>query len=155
MSIYLSEKFTPWKLVLTLGKLGQVFRVGEMKELSVSELLAAFGFDSEVGSMVKNALLSGAHFDVWSEPVPATRLLGIFRARMSTLRRRGKPTFGSAECLAGLAGMGDRGLLVAYVDDRERAGYYFQLYLDPHPLKVVGCVGVNISPGNDLIASPE
>lgn len=50
--------------------------------------------------------------------------------------------------------MGERGLLVAYVDDRKRAGYYFQLYLEPHPLKVVGCIGVNISPEDDPITGP-
>ncbi|MGW1247206.1 hypothetical protein [Streptomyces sp. NPDC002535] len=125
-----------------------------MSEVSASELLAAFGFDSEASSRAKDALLSGANFDIWFTPIPATRLLDICRARMSTLRRRGKPTVGAAECLTGLAEMGERGLLVSYVDDRKRAGYYFQLYLDPHPLKVIGCFGVNISPEDDPTTGP-
>ncbi|WP_159031066.1 hypothetical protein [Streptomyces acidiscabies] len=125
-----------------------------MNEVSASELLDAFRFDSEVSGRVKNALLSGAHFDIWFTPVPAVRLLGICRARVRTLRWRGKPTVGVAECLEGLAEMGEKGLLVAYVDDRERAGYYFQLYLDPNPLKVIGCFGVNISPEDGPVAGP-
>ncbi|MBT2445672.1 hypothetical protein J7F03_00935 [Streptomyces sp. ISL-43] len=155
MSTSLSGKSMPQKSALTLGKPGQELRVGEMDEVSASDLLAAFKFDSEASSRAKNALLSGAHFDVWLDPVPAARLLGICRSRLRTLQRRGKPTVGAAECLTGLAEIGERGLLVAYVDDRKRAGYYFRLYLDPHPLKVVGCFGVNISPEDDPIADPE
>ncbi|MGV9608896.1 hypothetical protein ACWDR2_34950 [Streptomyces sp. NPDC003631] len=115
-----------------------------MNEVSASELLAAFRTDSEVNTMVKNALNSGAHFQVWLEPISAERLRGIFWGRVRTLQRRGKQAVGVAECLTSLAEMGEQGLLVAYVDDRKRAGYYFKLYLDPHPLKVIGCYGVNI-----------
>lgn len=125
-----------------------------MGEVSAGELLAAFKSDSEAGTLAQNALRAGAHFDVLLEPIPASRLRGICRGRLGTLQRRGKPTVGATECLASLAEMGERGLLSAYVDDRERAGYYFQLYLDPHPLKVVGCMGVNISPEDDPNTGP-
>jgi hypothetical protein len=120
-----------------------------VNEVSASELLAAFRTDSEVNTLVKNALNSGAHFQVWLEPIPAARLRGICWGRVRTLQRRGKQTVGAAECLTSLAEMGERGLLVAYVDDRKRAGYYFKLYLDPHPLKVIGCFGVNILSGDE------
>ncbi|MEU3616823.1 hypothetical protein ABZ725_31645 [Streptomyces sp. NPDC006872] len=125
-----------------------------MNEVSASELLAAFEIDSEVTILVKNALTSGAYFQVWLEPIPASRLRGICQGRVRAAQRRGKPTVGAAECLASLAEMGERGLLVGYVNDRERAGYYFKLYLDPHPLKVIGCFGVNISPEDDPITGP-
>lgn len=125
-----------------------------MTKVSESELLAAFSFDSEASLRAKNALLSGAHFDVWLEPIPATRLLGICRGRVSTLHRRGKVTIGATECLTALAEMGEQGLLVAYVDDRERAGCFYQAYLEPNPLKVVGCMGVNVSPEDGPIAGP-
>ncbi|GLV94659.1 hypothetical protein Slala04_61130 [Streptomyces lavendulae subsp. lavendulae] len=129
-------------------------RAGEMNEISASDLLAAFDVESEASSLARDALLSGAHFDVWLDPLPAARLLGICRSRVRNLQRRGKPTVGAAECISSLAEMGERGILVAYVDDRERAGYYFRLYLDPHPLKVVGCLGVDISPEGDSITDP-
>lgn len=115
-----------------------------MNEVSASELLAAFKTDSEANALAKNALNSGAHFQIWLEPVPAARLRGILWGRVRTLQRRGKQAVGAVECLESLAEMGERGLLVAYVDDRKRAGYYFKLYLDPEPLKVIGCFGVNI-----------
>lgn len=122
-----------------------------MNEVSASELLAAWEYGSEVGIQAKNALLSGARFEVWLDPVPAPILRGTLRRRVAATQRRGRPVVGATECLASLAETGERGLLVGYVDDRERAGYYFQLYLDPHPLKVIGCVGVGISPGDDAI----
>jgi hypothetical protein len=120
-----------------------------MSDVSTGELLAAFDFTSEATVRAKDALISGAQFQVWLEPVPAARLLGICRLRMRTLQRRGKPALGAAECLASLAEAGEQGFLVGYVDDRERRGYYYQLYLDPDPLRVIGCIGVNISPGDD------
>ncbi|MBP0932246.1 MULTISPECIES: hypothetical protein [Streptomyces] len=126
----------------------------EVNKLSASELLTAFGADSEVNILAKNALISGAHFHVGIDPVPAERLLGICWGRVRTLQRRGKSTVGAAECLTNLAEMGERGLHVVYVDDRKRAGYYFKLYLDPHPLKVIGCFGVNISPEDEPTAGP-
>ncbi|MGW0466195.1 hypothetical protein ACWDX6_13080 [Streptomyces sp. NPDC003027] len=122
-----------------------------MNQVSASELLAAWESGSEVSVQAKNALLSGAHFNVWLGTVPAPRLRGVLHRRVTATQRRGRPVVGATECLASLAEMGERGLLVGYVDDRERAGYWFQLYLDPHPLKVIGCVGVGISPGDDPV----
>lgn len=116
-----------------------------MKEVSASELIAAFDSDSPVGIQAKNALISGSPFKIWLKPLPASRLRGILRGRVEGLQRRGKSTFGVSECLASLAEKGEQGLLVAYVDDRERGGYLFPVYLDPQPLKVVGCIGFSSS----------
>ncbi|MGW1910843.1 hypothetical protein ACWCQS_08970 [Streptomyces sp. NPDC002076] len=126
-----------------------------MNEVSAIELLAAFESDSEVSVQAKNALLSGAPFEIWLEPLPASRLRGILRGRVRSLQRRGKLLVGVTECLASLAEKGEQGLLVAYVDDRERAGYLFPLYLDPQPLKVVGCIGFGSSTEGDPITGPE
>ncbi|MCB5180391.1 hypothetical protein [Streptomyces antimicrobicus] len=121
----------------------------------MNELLAAFDSDSEASLQAKNALLSGAPFEIWLDPLPASRLRGILRGRVRSLQRRGKSVVGVTECLARLAEKGEQGLLVAYVDDRERGGYLFPLYLDPQPLKVVGCIGFGSSPEGDPIAGPE
>lgn len=126
-----------------------------MNEVSANELLAAFELDSEAVVQAKNALLSGACFDIWLDPRPASMLRGILRGRVRSLQRRGKPVVGVADCIASLAEKGDQGLLVAYVDDRERAGYLFPLYLDPHPLKVVACMGFGSSFEGDPITGPE
>ncbi|MEE4493400.1 hypothetical protein [Streptomyces sp. BE230] len=106
-----------------------------MNEVSASELLAAFESETEAGIQARNALLSGAPFEIWLDPLPASRLRGILRGRVRSLQRRGKPAVGVAECLASLAEKGEQGLLVAYVDDRGRGGYLYPLYLDPQPLK--------------------
>ncbi len=123
-----------------------------MSEVRASDLLAVFELDSEAGVQAKNALRAGADAEVWSRHVPASTLRGILQRRLSTLQRRGKPVVGAEECLASLAERGEQGLRVAYVDDRQRAGRYFRLYLDPHPLKVIGCIGVDIvSPEDDPV----
>ncbi|MFD9366810.1 hypothetical protein ACFWA6_03740 [Streptomyces sp. NPDC060020] len=125
-----------------------------MNEIPASELLAALEADSEVNSLVRNAVISGVHFKVGLELIPAARLLGICLGRVKAAQRHGRPTVGVAECLASLAGMGERVLLVAFANDREGSGYYFKIYLDPDPLKVIGCFGVNVSPEGDPIAGP-
>ena len=126
-----------------------------MSEVSASELIAAFDSDSAADIQAKNALISGASFEIWLEPHPASRLRGILRGRVRSLQRRRKPTVGVDECLANLAEKGDQGLLVAYVDDRERGGYLFPLYLDPQPLKVVACLGFGSTSEDDSDARPE
>lgn len=126
-----------------------------MNEVSASELLAAFEAESSVSIQAKNALLSGAPFEIWLEPLPASTLRGLLRGRVRSLQRRGKPVIGVTECLASLAEEGERGLLTAYVDDRKRAGYLFPLYLSPQPLKVVGCIGFGSFSEGDPIAGPE
>ena len=122
-----------------------------MQSVSRDDLLAAFELESEAGVAAQNALVSGAHFDLWLDPVPAVRLLGICSARRRNLKRRGKLTVGFTECIATLREMGECGLLVAYVNDRERGGYYFQLFLEADPLKVIGCIGVSAAPGNNSV----
>ncbi|MER7749524.1 hypothetical protein ABT013_30140 [Streptomyces bacillaris] len=126
-----------------------------MNEASAGELLAAFESDSEASIQVKNALLHGARFETWLKPLPASILRGILRRRVRSLQRRGKSVVGATECLASLAEQGEQGLLVAYVDDRERTGYLFPLYLDPHPLKVVAYMGFGPSSEGDPITGPE
>ncbi|MGW1779971.1 hypothetical protein ACWCQQ_12610 [Streptomyces sp. NPDC002143] len=122
---------------------------------STSELLAAFESDSEAGLQAKNALLSGARFEIWLKPLPASLLQGNLSRRVRSLHRRGKPVVGVEECLASLAEKGEQGLLVAYVDDRERGGYLYPLYLDPHPLKVVACMGFGSTSEGDPSTGPE
>lgn len=119
-----------------------------MQNVSSGELLAAFELDTEAGVAARDALISGAHFDLWLDPVPAVRLLGICSVRQRNLQRRGKQTVGFADTIASLRNLGEQGLLVAYVNDRERGGHYFQLFLDPAPLKVIGCIGVSTAPGD-------
>ncbi|MEU0058482.1 hypothetical protein, partial [Streptomyces sp. NPDC006334] len=142
-------KSGPTRSVSTSGKPGHPSGGDELNEVSASELLAAFESDSEAGIQAKNALLSGARFEIWLEPRPAPMLRGILRRRVRSLERRGKPTVGVTECLASLVQKGEQDLLVAYVDDRERGGYLFPLYLDPHPLRVVACMGFGTTSEGD------
>ncbi|MBK6011768.1 hypothetical protein [Streptomyces sp. MBT53] len=125
-----------------------------MDEVSASELLAAFDSDSGIAGQVKSALISGAPFEIWLKPQSASMLRGILRGRLGSSQRRGKSIIGAVECLADLAERGERGLLLASVDDRKRGGYLFRLFLDPQPLKVVGCVGIGPSPEDESRADP-
>ncbi|MEV5283395.1 hypothetical protein ACFYOD_37990 [Streptomyces sp. NPDC006703] len=122
--------------------------------MPASELLAALDIDSEISTLVRNAVIYGVPFKVGLEPISAARLLGICLGRVKAAQRHGRPTVGVAECLANLEEMGERGLLVAFANDRERSGYYFKVYLDPHPLKVIGGFGVNVFPKDDPITGP-
>ncbi|MEU6520482.1 hypothetical protein [Streptomyces sp. NPDC046978] len=126
-----------------------------MNEVSASEMIAAFDSESEASMQAKNALISGAPFEIYLRPQPASMLCGILRGRVRALQRRGKSTVGVAECLASLDEKHEQGLLVAYVDDRERTGYLYPLYLDPQPLEVVGCMGFRYSSEVDPNAGPE
>jgi hypothetical protein len=133
---------------MIMGRPGKLLGGGEMKDVSKDELLAAFELDSEAGVAARDALISGAHFDLWLQPAPAEKILGITLTRRRNLQRRGRPTVGFTETLEALAEMGERGLLVAFVNDRERGGYFFQLFLDPDPLRVIGCIGVSALPAD-------
>ncbi|MCX4589117.1 hypothetical protein OG819_04950 [Streptomyces sp. NBC_01549] len=148
-STSLSESFKLRKSVTISERVGKALQGNEMQNVSRDELLAAFELDTEAGVAARNALISGAHFDLWLDPVPAVEILGICSARKRNLQRRGKQTLGFTETLAILRQMGEQGLLVAYVNDRDRGGYYFQLFLDPDSLKVIGCIGVNTFSGDD------
>ena len=116
-----------------------------MNGISASDLLAVFEPETGTGIRARNALLSGARLDIWPTPLPAPMLRGILRRRVRNLHRRRKPVFGAAECLTNLGETGERALLVAYADDRERAGYLYPLYVDPRSLEVVACMGFGIN----------
>ncbi len=124
-----------------------------MEGVSVSELLAAFGSDSEASVLARTALLSGAEFFVGPRPLPASMLQGILRGRVGHMRRRGREVVGAERCLADLGGMGERGLHVGWVDDRKETGYVFRIYLVPHPLHVIACIGVDNSTGDGHVSS--
>jgi hypothetical protein len=79
-SILLSESSRLQKSVMISERLGKALQGNEMQNVSRDELLAAFELDTEAGVAAKNALISGAHFDLWLEPVSAVRLLGICSA---------------------------------------------------------------------------
>ncbi|WP_043227846.1 hypothetical protein [Streptomyces sp. NRRL F-5193] len=125
-----------------------------MEELSASELLAAFGAGPEVDIQARRAMLSGADFHVGLKLIPAPIARGILRGRLWHMQRHGRQAIGAAECLAGLVEMGEQDLHVGWVDDRKGTGYFFQIYLAPRPLRVIGCVGVDSSEGDAQVSDP-
>ncbi|WP_328721304.1 hypothetical protein OHT52_18490 [Streptomyces sp. NBC_00247] len=120
--------------------------MNEMGEISASELLTSFAFDSEVAGLAKDALLSGAHLTVLPFSASAASIRVMCHMRLRIVRMRGGLTLGDAECLAGLADMGDQDVYLGFVDDRARTGWWFHLYLDPLRLTVAGCVAVGQIP---------
>ncbi|MFF9474567.1 hypothetical protein ACF1E9_18335 [Streptomyces roseolus] len=125
-----------------------------MEEVSASKLLSAFDVDSEVDALARDAMLSGADFHVGLKFIPAPTALGILRGRLWHLQRHGRQALGATECLVGLAKAGEQGILVGWVDDRKGAGYFYQIYLSPRPLRVIGCVGVDSSSGDPQVSDP-
>ncbi|MCX5397478.1 hypothetical protein [Streptomyces sp. NBC_00102] len=128
--------------------------MGEMNEVSASELLTSYEFSSEAAVRAKDALRSGAHLKAPPLSNSAASIRSMCYSRLRIVHLRGGRTFGDAECLASLAEMGERDVVLAFVDDREQTGWMYHLYLDPRRRAVAGCVGVNNFPEDDSSAGP-
>ncbi|MGW0837334.1 hypothetical protein [Streptomyces prunicolor] len=106
------------------------------------ELVQAFHGESDAESQARSALAAGAEFEIWPSRIPASRLHRTYARRFRISQGLDRPTLGFAETVEILAVSGDRELLIGYIDDRERGGFYYQLFLIPDPVTVVGCIGL-------------
>lgn len=106
------------------------------------QLMQAFREETSASSQAKNALAAGADFEVWPGKIPATRLHHTYARRLRISQELNRPSMGFEEAVASLAASGDRELLIGYIDDRKREGYYYQLFLSSDLTRVIGCIGV-------------
>lgn len=111
-------------------------------KLDRSELVQAFTVDSEVTLQAKRALVAGATFEIWPGRIPAERLHRTYARRLRRAQGINRPSLGFEEAVENLAANASQDLLIGYIDDRERGGYYYQLFLTPDLTRVVGCIGV-------------
>ncbi|GAB2483315.1 hypothetical protein GCM10027187_58570 [Streptosporangium sandarakinum] len=97
---------------------------------------------SETHSMCHDAVRSGAPYKIWDRKIPAGRLALIYGRRWRHVQRTGQPSIGFEEAVLALKSYAGDELMVGYVDDRFKGGYYFQIFLEPGCSEMVACLGV-------------
>ncbi|MER5301680.1 hypothetical protein ABT039_19695 [Streptomyces lasiicapitis] len=117
------------------------------------ELARAFVGESDVFLQAKGALAAGAVFEIWPGSIPAGRLHRTYVRRLHRAQALNRPSLGFEEAVASLASSGSQELLIGYIDDRERGGHYYQLFLTSDLARVVGCIGVQAISRDD--ADPD
>jgi hypothetical protein len=113
-----------------------------MKRMDLVKLLEG---DGEAFRLCRSALTRGADFKVWVEPASTRDTASIYFRRMRTMSRTGQPSIGVAEAVADLRACTEAELLIGYVDDRPKDGYYFQIFMVPNFERVIACLGVRPS----------
>ncbi|GLZ75468.1 hypothetical protein Afil01_02750 [Actinorhabdospora filicis] len=105
------------------------------------------GLESEAAAACRAELTSGAAFEVWEQPVPASRLASIYGRRERLARRRGQVTDGGRETVARPARSGEAPVRLARVSNRDRR---FLVFLGDQPGEVpLGRIsGVGPVPGD-------
>ncbi|WP_139140788.1 hypothetical protein [Streptomyces abyssalis] len=99
----------------------------------------------EPASRCAEALASGSPFTVWEETTDTNRVASIYARREKHNRRIQQPSIGFTQAMHALKEFDEEELRIGYVDDRERGGFYFQLFLDAEAIKVIACLGVRPS----------
>ncbi|PRX97987.1 hypothetical protein CLV72_105340 [Allonocardiopsis opalescens] len=93
-------------------------------------------------SLSRSALSAGATYQVWPETVPVQGLLSVYARRERSVRRSGQNSIGFAEAVSDLRDYRGSDVLIGFIDDRKRGGYYFQLFVEPAFARIVACLGV-------------
>jgi hypothetical protein len=110
-----------------------------------AELAAVLSGGGAVAESAREALTTGAAYEVWPGTSSADSLLSTYRRRSRHVERTGQPSIGFPEAVERLAASTADRLAIGYVDDRPRGGYYFQVFLDPTGPTLVACLGVKRS----------
>ncbi|MEV1049022.1 hypothetical protein [Streptomyces sp. NPDC049916] len=113
-----------------------------MERDELAELLRE---EEEVVRLCRAALLGGADFAVWADPVARDRLARVYSRRLRTTAKTGQPTLGFAEAVERLASSKEPEVWLGHVDDRPAGGYYYQLFLAPGGRRLVACLAVRRS----------
>lgn len=107
-----------------------------------SRLIQLLAGEGEVRLLSRSALSFGAPYEVWPEAVSTQRLLAVYERRQRGTRRSGQSSIGFGDALDALRAYGGADLSIGFIDDRNRGGYYFQLFMDTELNTVVACLGV-------------
>ncbi|MEV5895659.1 hypothetical protein [Nonomuraea fuscirosea] len=90
----------------------------------------------------RQALMAGASFEIWPDPVEALPLTKTYRRRARLTRRMDVPSVGFDEAVTQLGAFELQHLILGIVRSTE-SGYRFQLFLSPDASRVVACLGVS------------
>ncbi|MEU6723171.1 hypothetical protein ABZ917_05600 [Nonomuraea wenchangensis] len=96
----------------------------------------------EAGHACRRALMNGAYFEIWPDPVEALPLAKTYQRRARLTHRMDIPSLGFNEAVTKLDTCGLQHLVLGIVKDAESA-YHFQLFLSPDASRVVACLGVS------------
>jgi hypothetical protein len=106
----------------------------------LTELLAELG-SAEIPVSAVGALAAGAGCEI-EGPVGMARMRSQFARRERNSRNAGQTSIGFAESVRALEAYDEPSCVIAYIDDRPRGGYFFQLFLTPDLSGVITCFGV-------------
>lgn len=109
------------------------------------ELASRASGESDTWTLCHAALRAGALFEIYEGATDRTRLLSIYRRRWRNAERAGQPSTGFLQALTDMENFNGEALILGYVDNRDRGGYYFQLFLSPDSNCLVACLGVKPS----------
>ncbi|MEV0309329.1 hypothetical protein [Nonomuraea fuscirosea] len=96
----------------------------------------------EAARACRQALMAGASFEIWPDPVEVLPLTMTDRRRARLTRRMDIPSVGFDEAVTQLGACGFQRLILGIVRSTE-SGYRFQLFLSPDASRVVACLGVS------------
>ncbi|MEU6715961.1 hypothetical protein ABZ897_31225 [Nonomuraea sp. NPDC046802] len=96
----------------------------------------------EAGHACRRALVAGAYFEMWPNPVEALQLTRTYQRRARLTYRLEIPSLGFEDAVARLSSCEFQHLILGIVKNTEPA-YHFQLFLSPDASRVVACLGVS------------
>jgi hypothetical protein len=106
------------------------------------ELLDLLAGAGPVGVACREALLAGAQYVLYDEPIPAERLAQSYARRLAHLDRTGVPTAGFADAVDALRAHGAAEVLLGSASVADPP-YHYQLFLSADADRVVACLGVS------------
>ncbi|MGV9773377.1 hypothetical protein [Streptosporangium sp. NPDC003464] len=108
----------------------------------------------EAGRACRRALMAGASFEIWPDPVEVLPLTKIYQRRARLTRRMDIPSLGFDEAVTQLCSYGLQHLILGIVKSTE-SDYRFQLFLSPDASRVVACLGVNKQRARSACTAPD
>ncbi|MEU1385931.1 MULTISPECIES: hypothetical protein [unclassified Nonomuraea] len=96
----------------------------------------------EAGRACRRALMTGASFEIWPDPVEVLPLTKIYQRRARLTRWMDIPSLCFDEAVTQLGSCGLQHLILGIVKSPQ-SDYRFQLFLSPDASRVVACLGVN------------
>ena len=107
-----------------------------------TELAQLFDTSDTASGACRHALLGGADYIVWEDPVPADRILPAYERRALRTVAAGVPTVGFAEAMASLRRIGTQPVRLGQVTGTDPP-FLYMLFLTDDASTVVACLGID------------
>lgn len=99
----------------------------------------------EAWTFSREALLAGAHYEVWPGNTPTQRLISIYQRRERRNRISSQPSIRFHGAVDALRQYEYSELALGFIDDRGRGGSYFQLFMSPERTSIIAVLGIKVS----------